>query len=268
MRELDSNNRLHRTSRGGIRLKRYLDEMKGLPLNDIWTDISPINSQAKERLGYATQKPLTLLERIINASSNPGDVVFDPFCGCATTLEAAHNLGRKWIGIDIAIHAIKRVARVRLGDRCDLVEGEDYVIEGVPRNIEGARDLWVRDKYHFQKWAVESVDGFVTTKRTADGGIDGRLYFLLPDRPDIQSMVLEVKGGKNVGIQALRSLHGVLENNHALLAGLIVMEPLGPTKTRNFKRFMAKAGDLELYGKNYPSPSTSHRCGDTRREAV
>ena len=219
---------------------------------DWWTGIEQLNRNEKERLGYATQKPLKLLDRIIKASSNPGDVVFDPFCGCATTLEAAHKLGRRWIGIDIAIHAIKRVARIRLGERCDLVEGQDYAIEGVPRNKEGARHLWQHDKYHFQKWAVEAVDGFVTTKRTADGGVDGRLYFDHPGHRDIQSMVLEVKGGKSVTIQALRSLHGVLQNDEALLAGLIVMEPLGKVKSRNFHRFMAEAGDLDVRGRPFP----------------
>ena len=123
-------------------------------------------------MGYWTQKPLALIERIIRGSSNPGDVVFDPFAGCATTLDAAERLGRKWIGIDIAIHAIKRVARVRLVDRCGLVQGQDFTIDGVPRNMEGAKDLWERDKYHFQRWAVEQVDGFVTTRRTA-GLTDG-----------------------------------------------------------------------------------------------
>ena len=197
---------------------------KGMPLRDVW-DISILAGSSKERLGYRTQKPLALLERIIKASSNPGDVVFDPFCGCATTMEAAHSLGRKWIGIDIAIHAIKRVARLRLQHRLGLVEGEDFTIDGVPRNVEGASDLWERDKYHFQKWAVEEVEGFVTTKRTADGGIDGRLYFPLPDKPDLQSMALEVKGGKNVSIRDLRALKGVLDNDDALMAGLIIMEP-------------------------------------------
>ena len=156
MQRLNSEGRLHFTNRGGIRIKRYLDEMKGLPLTDIWTDIDPINSQSRERLGYATQKPVALLERIIKASSNSGDVILDPFCGCASTIEAAHRLGRRWIGIDIAIHAVKRVAGVRLRDRLGLVEDEDFAIEGVPRNLEGAKDLWKRDKYHFQKWAVES----------------------------------------------------------------------------------------------------------------
>ena len=95
-------------------------------------------------MGYATQKPLALLERVITASSNASDVVFDPFCGCATTIEAAQSLGRRWIGCDIAIHAIKRVAKVRLQDRLGLVEGVDFTIDGVPRNIEGARSLGKR----------------------------------------------------------------------------------------------------------------------------
>ena len=232
-------------------LKRYLGEMPGHAVADIWTDIAPINSQAKERLGYATQKPLNLMDRIIKASSNPGDVVFDPFCGCATTLEASHRLDRKWIGIDIAIHAIKRVARIRLTDRCGLAEGKDFTIDGVPRNMEGAKDLWERDKYHFQRWAVEQVDGFVTTRRTADGGIDGRLYFAMPREKSLQSMAIEVKGGKNVSIRDLRALKGVLDNDTALMAGFIVMDALGGTKDRNFHSFMAEAGDLDVEGIKY-----------------
>ena len=233
-------------------LKRYLDEMKGGVMGNVWTDISPINSQARERLGYATQKPLPLLERIIRASSEPGDMVFDPFCGCATTLEAAHSLGRQWIGIDIAIHAVKRVARVRLQERLGLIEGTDFTIDGVPRTLEGARDLWRRDKYHFQKWAVEEIDGFVTTKRSADGGVDGRLYFDLPGERDLQSMAIEVKGGKNVGINVARELRGVLARDDALLAGLIVMDEIGDRKMANFRREMAQAGDLDVLGVKYP----------------
>ena len=220
-------------------------------LRDVW-EINAIGRTSSERLGYATQKPLALLERIIKISSNEGDVVFDPFCGCATTIEAAHRLGRKWIGIDIAIHAIKRVSQVRLKDRLGLQEERDYLIEGMPRNIEGARDLWQRDKYHFQKWAVEQVGGFVTSRRTADGGIDGRLYFTIDDEDkDLSSMVLEVKGGKNVSINVIRDLRGVLERDTALMAGLVVLAPLGERKMANFKKEMAAAGDLEVNGVKY-----------------
>ena len=252
MEQLDRDDRLHFTATGGIRIKRYLDEMPGVALNDVWTDIPPINSQAKERLGYPTQKPLTLLERIIEASSNPGDVVLDPFAGCATTMEAAQKLGRQWIGIDIAIHAVKRVARVRLEQRMGLIEGQDFTIEGVPRDVEGARDLWKRDTYQFQKWAVEHADGFVTAKRTSDGGIDGRLYFAVPDRRDLQSMVIEVKGGRSVNIADVRALRGVLDNDSALIAGLVVLENPGPQKARNFARFMGEAGTIEILGIAYP----------------
>ena len=231
-------------------IKTYLTATKGIAATDLITDV-PMAS-GRERMGYATQKPLALLERIIAASSNPGDLVLDPFCGCASTLEAAHKQGRRWIGIDIAIHAIKRVASVRLTERCGMVEGRDYTIEGVPRNVEGAQDLWRRDKYHFQKWAVEQVDGFVTTRRTADGGIDGRLYFAVPDERDLQSMVLEVKGGANVTIVDLRALKGVLDADDALMAGLIIMAPRGDVQTRNFEQFAASAGTLDVLGVSYP----------------
>ena len=260
-RHEDEDGRKYQTrSRGGGKIVRqYLDESPGVPLSNVWTDIMQLYGSAgwfprkdDERMGYATQKPRALLERIIVASSNPGDLVLDPFCGCATTMEAAHKLGRKWIGIDIAIHAVKRVARIRLSERLGLREGEDFTVEGVPRTVEGARDLWQRDKYHFQKWTVEQVEGFVTTKRSADGGVDGRVYFAVPHAQDLQSMVIEVKGGKNVGIKVLRELKGVLDYDAAPMAGLIIMEPLGTVKTRNFAKFMAEAGTLEILGIEYP----------------
>ncbi len=255
--ELDAKGDIYWPSRGNMpRLKMYADDVKGELLQDWWHDIPPVNSQAAERMGYNTQKPIALLERIVKASSNPGDVVLDPFAGCATTMEAAQKLGRKWIGIDIAIHAIKRVARVRLVERLGLIEGEDFEIEGVPRNVEGAEDLWERDKYHFQKWAVEQVEGFVTSRKTADGGIDGRLYFAVPDEKDLQSMVIEVKGGKNVNIRDLRALKGVLDNDEALMAGLITMRPLSERQQRNFNKFMAGAGSLNVLGIEYPRMQT------------
>ena len=232
------------------RLKMYLEATNGVAATDLIADV-PMAS-GNERMGYATQKPTALLERIIKASSNPGDVVLDPFCGCATTIEAAHRLDRQWIGIDIAIHAIKRVTRLRLQDRLGLMEGQDFTIDGIPSTLEGAVDLWTKDKYHFQQWAVEQSDGFVTTKRTADGGVDGRIYFAVPDTKELQSMTVEVKGGVNVTIESLRALKGVLDYDNALMAGLIIREPLGAVKARNFNRFMADAGTIELWGNEYP----------------
>ena len=251
MQKLHDDGRLHYTRSGSPEYIRYLDETKGVALQSIWTDIPPINSQAKERLGYRTQKPVALLRRIIEASSNKNDVVMDPFCGCATTLEAAHLLGRKWIGVDIAIHAVKRVTRARLEERLGLEKGKDFIIDGVPRDLEGAQDLWDRDKYDFQRWAVEQVDGFVTSRRTADGGIDGRLYFGIQGQRELASMAIEVKGGKNVNIAHLRALRGVLEADTAEIAGLIAMNPLGDVQRRNFERFAANAGTLDVLGTSY-----------------
>ena len=251
---LDTEGRLVWSASGRPYRKTYLTP--GRRLTNLWTDVPP--ALGRERIGYATQKPLALLERIIKASSNPGDVVLDPFCGCATTLEAAHSLGRQWIGIDIAIHAIKRVARIRLQERIGLVEGQDFTIQGVPRTVEGAKDLWQKDKYHFQTWAVEQAEGFVTTRRAADGGVDGRLYFHVPGTRnvpgdlDLRSMVIEVKGGANVDISVLRALRGVLDSDSAMMAGLIVMEPFGERKTRNFQRYMAEAGSVPILGIQYP----------------
>ena len=120
MQRLHDEGRIYYSRTGYPRRKLYLEESRGVPVQDVWTDIPPLLGSHSEHMGYATQKPLALLDRIITTSSNPGDVVLDPFCGCATTMEAAHKLGRQWIGIDIAIHAIKRVARVRLNDRLGL----------------------------------------------------------------------------------------------------------------------------------------------------
>ena len=243
-------------SDGGSRGKRYKRTVedviaRGKPIDTVWP-IPILNSSSKERLGYATQKPLALLERIIKASSNEGDRVLDPFCGCATTIEAAHKLNREWIGIDIASFAIKKVARARLKDRLGLIEGKDFKIEGIPGTLEDAKDLWGKDKFVFQEWSISQVDGFPTNKKTGDGGIDGRIYFEAPGEKDLQSMVLEVKGGKHVSIKDLRALHSVLERDAAQMAGLIVMEPLGDRQLRNFERLMTEAGDLHVFGRPFP----------------
>lgn len=228
------------------------DDEPGVAMHDVWSDINILNSQAKERLGYPTQKPLALLERIIKASSNEGDVVLDPFCGCGTTLEAAHNLKRKWIGIDIAIHAIKRVSAFRLKDRCNLDAGTDYEITGIPSNEEGAEELWTKDPYHFQKWAIETIDGFSSVKRSSDGGIDGRIYFEVSGMADLESMALEVKGGENVTIANLRAFHGSLIADGALLGGFIVRKPITGQKKHNFDKFMRQVGTEIIDGRTYP----------------
>lgn len=233
-------------------VRDYLDDKDGTTQEDWWEDIPILNQNAAERLGYATQKPVELLKRIILASTKKGDVVLDPFCGCATTIEAAHHLKRKWIGIDVAIHAIKRVSTTRLSDRLGLKKDVDFIVDGVPQNLEGARELWKRDPYQFQKWAIEQVDGFVTAQQSNDGGIDGRLYFDHPEEKMLQSMVLEVKGGSNVKPADVRGLKGAMHGDTARMAGLILMEDLGPTQKRNFAKTMAGEGFMEALGVDYP----------------
>jgi len=158
MAKLDAEGRIwypdDRTKRP--RLKRYLDEMPGTLLENVWTDINPINSQAAERLGYPTQKPLALLERIIAASSNPGDVVLDPFCGCGTTIAAAQKLNRNWIGIDIT-HLSIALQKYRLKDSFGLEEKKDYDVKGEPEDLPSAQQLAQGDRYQFQWWALSLV---------------------------------------------------------------------------------------------------------------
>src|SRR6185437_14766256 len=146
-----------RSKDGRIQQRRYLDERKGMPLGNVWTDIPPINSMAQERLGYPTQKPLALLERIITASSNPGDVVLDPFCGCGTAICAAQKLGRRWIGIDIT-HLAVSLMKSRLKSMFGLDPDKDYTVTGEPKDLPGARNLAQDDRYQFQYWAVSLVE--------------------------------------------------------------------------------------------------------------
>ncbi|MCY4145880.1 MAG: DNA methyltransferase [Chloroflexi bacterium] len=250
---MDEHGYIYWPPKGSVpQFKQYLKEMPGAPVQNLWTDIDRLSPHSKERLGYPTQKPLALLERIIRASSNPGDVVFDPFCGCATTIEAAERLGRQWVGIDITIHAIKRVARARLQDRLHLAQGTDYTIEGVPQNWEGALELWRQDPYQFQKWCVEQVEGFVNVKRSADDGIDGRIYFDMPGEETLQCMALEVKGGTNVGIAAIGYLGSALRYDNVQMAGLIILHELGKQQEKNFKLKLALAGEIEIEGRTYP----------------
>ena len=157
------------------RMKRYLDEQRGIAIGDVWTDIPPLNSQAQERLGYPTQKPLALMERIIRLVTKPGDVVLDPFCGCGTTIHAAQKLGRAWIGIDITHLAISLIER-RLKDA---FAGILFEVYGTPKDMDGARDLAQRHKYQFQWWAGSLIGAqpYQGMKKGADGGIDGLIYF-------------------------------------------------------------------------------------------
>lgn len=201
------------------RIKRYLSEMGGGGvMGTVWTDISPINSQAQERLGYPTQKPVALLERILNASSNEGDIVLDPFCGCGTTVHAAQKLNRQWIGIDITHLAISLIQK-RLRDAFPLVQIE---VHGVPKDLDGARALAAQDKYQFQWWAVSLVDAvpFGNKKKGADGGIDGLIYFK-PDGKTTEKAIVSVKGGDNVGVGMIKDLIATVDREKAKMGLLI-----------------------------------------------
>jgi len=223
------------TRSGMPRYKRYLDEAEGPPLGTVWTDINPINSQAAERLGYPTQKPLALLERIIQASSNEGDVVLDPFCGCGTAVHAAQALGRRWIGIDITWAAIHTIRERLAGAFEDL----EYEVIGAPTTVADAARLAEEDPYQFQWWITSLVGARPAEhKKGADHGIDGRLIF--SDGVTRQEVILSVKAG-HVTSAHVDQLHGVVEKEKAAMGALLTMQPpTGPMRAT-----AAKAGVYE-----------------------
>lgn len=258
--ELDSAGMILFSKDGRPTYKQYIGE--GVPFQDIWAyqpgtagvladenseidqDIKWLDHE-KERLGYQTQKPLGLLNRIIQTSSNEGDVVFDPFCGCGTAVYAAHMANRQWVGCDIAILSVLLVRDILL-KKYRLKEGEGYKISGIPLSIEGAADLFQRDPRQFQHWAVEIAGGFCNKKHSGDMGIDGRIYFETSEGR--KSMVVSVKGG-SVRPEYMRELRGVLEREKDTeMGGLITLRP--PTKGMKFE---ASQGGMYSYrGVNYP----------------
>lgn len=226
------------------RFKDYLQDKPGVAMNDIWTDIEPVNPAARDKLGYPTQKPVPLLDRIIRASSKKGDVVFDPFCGCGTTIYAAHEAERRWIGCDVAILAV-RLIQEQLRERYRLVEGKHFTVDGIPNSVDAAATLFKHDPFQFEHWAVERVGGF-PTKKTGDKGIDGRIYF--ETQKELGVMVLSVKGG---GIRPtdIRDLRGVLADEPGVfLAGFISLQE--PSKA--MRTAADDAGTWEYRGVEYP----------------
>jgi site-specific DNA-methyltransferase (adenine-specific) len=216
-----------------------------MPIQNLWTDIPEINSQAQERLGYPTQKPLALLERMVLASSKEGDTILDPFCGCGTAIHAAQKLRREWTGIDITHLAISLIEK-RLKDA---FPGIKYEVHGTPKDLDGARDLAARDKYQFQWWAVSLVNAvpFAGRKKGADSGIDGLIYFK-PEGKTTEKAVVSVKGGENVNVAMVRDLAHVVDREQARIGVFITLaDSTGPMRTE-----AVKAGFYEtLYGK-YP----------------
>lgn len=233
MDELISEGRIIQTRPGSVpQYKRYLDEMPGAPVQNLWDDIFPINSQAQERLGYPTQKPETLLERIIRASSNEGDIILDPFCGCGTSISVAERLHRKWIGVDITHIAITLI-RHRLFDQFKS-ELSPYEVIGDPKDVASACALALEDRYRFQVWAAGLVDAFPLQgklKKGADSGIDGVINFIDDTSGQAKKIIVQVKSG-HVKVGDVRDLKGVLEREKAAVGAFITLEePTAPMKT-------------------------------------
>jgi len=232
---------------GTPRLIWYADELSGMAISDVWADVAPISAQAQERLGYPTQKPLALLERIISASSNEGDVVLDPFCGCGTAVHAAQKLGRKWIGIDITHLAIALIEK-RLKDAFGAKL--EFEVHGAPKDLDAARDLAERDKYQFQWWACSLVNAqpFGGKKKGADGGIDGVIYFQ-DEKGPAKQIIVSVKGGNNVSVAMIRDLAHVVEREKAAIGIFITLAP----PTRPMQTEAVKCGYYESpMGRSYP----------------
>jgi Adenine specific DNA methylase Mod len=238
---------------GRIRLKLYLDTSQGRPLQNLWDDIPPINSQAAERLGYPTQKPLALLERIIAASSNPGDLILDPFCGCGTAVAAAQKLGRRWVGIDIT-HLSIALQKYRLEQS---FPGIVFAVVGEPEDMGAARQLANDDRYQFQWWALSLVkarplggqEGSKQGKKDSDRGIDGIIPFLDDTTGKPKRAVVQVKSGK-VKSGDIRDLVGTIDREQAQLGAFLTLEP----PTRDMLAEAASAGFYRSPGwqRDYP----------------
>lgn len=222
--ELDKEGRIYFPSGGSgwPQYKRYREELPGKAVGDIWDDIDKINPVGSERLGYPTQKPVALLERILEASSNEGDVVLDPFCGCGTTVDAAQKLNRKWLGIDvtyIAVDLIRKRLRHTYGEEIE----ETYDVLGIPRDRAGAFALFSQSPFDFERWAVSLVNAQPNEKQVGDKGIDGVARFPLDARGNMGRILVSVKGGKTVGPQFVRDLLGTVETQKAEMGILVLM---------------------------------------------
>ena len=215
---------------GRMRLKNYYDELPGVAVQDVWTDIPLIGGTSSERLGYPTQKPVSLLERILSTSSNPGDLVLDPFCGCGTTITAAQKLDRRWIGIDIT-HLSIALQKYRLKDSFGLVAGKDYAVKGEPVDYASAVQLAQDDRYQFQWWALSLIQarplggesGSKTGKKGADSGIDGMIAFIDDSSGKAKRVIVQVKSG-HVNRGMVGELVGTVQRENAAMGVFITLE--------------------------------------------
>ena len=233
---------------GTPNFKRYLDEMPGVPLQNDWSDIRP--ASRSESLGYPTQKPQALLERIIQASSNEGDVVLDPFCGCGTAVAAAQNLKRRWSGIDVT-HLAVALMKNRLKTGFGIVPGKDYDVVGEPVDVGGARALAEQDRHQFQYWAMSLLEAFPREegKKGADKGVDGVVYFIDGPRRAPHKAIVQVKSGK-VSSPLIRDLKGTVEREKAALGLFITLDE--PTRDMRAEAVSAGFHHSDLWQRNYP----------------
>ncbi len=228
------------------RLKQFPQDLPGVPLQDVIADIRPLHNLSAERLGYQTQKPEPLLERVIQASSSEGDTVLDPFCGCGTAIAVAERLKRQWIGIDITHLAISLI-RHRLRDTFG--KTVEYEVGGEPVSVPDAEALAKQDRFQFQWWALGLVGARpVDQKKGADRGIDGRLYFHDDPKDHTKQIVISVKSG-SLTARDVRDLIGVVAREKAAIGALLTWKP--PTKA--MKRDAASVGFYQApFGKKYP----------------
>ncbi len=252
MAELIAAGRVIQTKPGNVPMyKRYLDESKGTQVTTNWNDISMLRGWSDEKMPYPTQKPRALLERIIAASSNPGDVVLDPFCGCGTAVDAAQKLGRRWIGIDVTHIAIGMIEdRMRQG-----YPGIDFETIGVPKDLASAERLAADDPHQFQQWVCWQVGGFPRDKKGGDKGVDGWFNYL-NENGRIETGVISVKAGDNVNPNMVRDLGRVMERDGHRF-GLFIMKSM-PTKgmreeAASHKLIEMQFGGNEVEGKRFPA---------------
>ena len=244
MKEMDKKGLLYYSSTGQPYIRYYLDERPGVAAQSIWTDVPPISPTAKERLDYQTQKPLALLERIIQASSNEGDVVLDPFCGCGTAVVAAQKLKRRWIGIDIT-HLAINLMRNRLKDTFKI----NPEVIGEPVDLAGAKALAHEDRYQFQYWACGLIGArpLGEKRKGADKGIDGVIHFIDGADSSVKRVVVQVKSG-HVGVNAIRELKAVAAND--AIGVFITLEP--PTEPMKVEAIDAGFYHSPIWNKDYP----------------
>lgn len=258
MKQLHDEGRISYTSSGTAEYIRYLDEMPGMPLQDVWSDISPINSQAAERMGYPTQKPEALLERIINATTNKDSVVLDAYCGCGTTVAVAQHLGRRWIGIDITYQSIGLILK-RLEDQYSKAVVDAIVLNGVPKDFNSAVALANKTddktRKEFEKWIVLTYTnnrGMINVKKGGDEGIDGLAYVLDSDEKNAQvvkKVVFSVKSNKSLSPTVVRDLFGTVERDGAAMGILLTLYPMDNLVNEATKYGLYKN---RLFNHNYP----------------